>query len=137
MIKVILFVIAVVLILYLGLRKNAMDNVSHPAQTEQRVQQDIVPEPEEKEQETTKTQIVQKQSQKPSASKAMPIPSGQSQEKYTASRERDGDENTNEDEEAEDETPSVERSRLIGGADVEWIEPKPKDPDNKFGEPPM
>jgi len=41
------------------------------------------------------------------------------------------------DEEAEEETPSVKRSQLIGGADVEWIEPKPKDPENKFGEPPM
>ncbi|BAF73026.1 hypothetical protein [Sulfurovum sp. NBC37-1] len=43
----------------------------------------------------------------------------------------------NDEEEAEDETPSVKRSQLIGGADVEWIEPKPKDPDNKFGEPPL
>lgn len=33
--------------------------------------------------------------------------------------------------------PRVERSKLIGGADVVWVEPKPKDPDNKFGEPPM
>lgn len=31
----------------------------------------------------------------------------------------------------------VERSKLIGGANVVWVEAKPKDPDNKFGEPPM
>ena len=32
--------------------------------------------------------------------------------------------------------PMVYREHLIGGANVEWIPPKPKDPDDKFGEPP-
>ena len=129
MIKVILFVIAVVLILYLGLRDDMAEKVSQPVKKEQRVQQDVLPEPEEEGQETAKTQVVQKEPQKTSASKVMPV----SQEKYTASKDMDAEE----DEEAEDETPSVRRSQLIGGADVEWIEPKPKDPNNKFGEPPM
>ena len=35
------------------------------------------------------------------------------------------------------ETPTVPRSELIGGAAVEWIPPRPKDPNDKFGEPPM
>ncbi len=35
------------------------------------------------------------------------------------------------------ETATVKRSQLIGGADVEWEEPEPRSPDNKFGEPPM
>lgn len=44
---------------------------------------------------------------------------------------------SDENEEREDERPSVKRNQLIGGADVVWEEPKPKDPNNKFGEPPM
>lgn len=44
----------------------------------------------------------------------------------------------NEDEEDDvDAGPLVKRSKLIGGADVVWEEPKPKDPNNKFGEPPL
>jgi hypothetical protein len=38
--------------------------------------------------------------------------------------------------EEEDETPTVKRSQLIGGANVEWVEPKPKDESDKFGQPP-
>jgi len=38
--------------------------------------------------------------------------------------------------EEEDDTPTVKRSQLIGGADVEWIEPKPRPEDGKFGRPP-
>ena len=38
--------------------------------------------------------------------------------------------------EVEDEKPTVRRSRLIGGADVEWIEPKEREGDDKFGPPP-
>ena len=37
----------------------------------------------------------------------------------------------------EDDTPTVKRSQLIGGADVEWIEPKPRSDDDGFGEPPV
>ena len=47
------------------------------------------------------------------------------------------DEDADDGEEIEDETPSVPKSKMIGGADVEWIPPKPKDPNDKFGEPPM
>jgi len=32
--------------------------------------------------------------------------------------------------------PMVSRKHLIGGANVEWIPPQPKDLDDKFGEPP-
>jgi len=32
--------------------------------------------------------------------------------------------------------PMVSRKHLIGGAEVRWIPPQPKDPDDKFGEPP-
>lgn len=32
---------------------------------------------------------------------------------------------------------SEERRKLIGGAAIEWIEPKPKDLENPFGEPPF
>ena len=38
--------------------------------------------------------------------------------------------------EEEDDTPTVKRGQLIGGADVEWIEPKPREDGDKFGEPP-
>ena len=38
--------------------------------------------------------------------------------------------------EEEYDTPTVKRSQLIGGADVEWIEPKPRPEDGKFGRPP-
>jgi hypothetical protein len=50
-----------------------------------------------------------------------------------ATEEEDGEEGEAEE---EDEKPTVKRSQLIGGADVEWIEPKPRDPDDKFGLPP-
>lgn len=40
------------------------------------------------------------------------------------------------DEEAEDEASYVKRTHLIGGADVVWEPPKPKDSEDKFGEPP-
>jgi len=33
--------------------------------------------------------------------------------------------------------PTAPRAHLIGGANVEWIPPKPKDPGDKFGEPPI
>lgn len=48
----------------------------------------------------------------------------------------DNEEMSDPDDEEEDDTPTVKRSQLIGGADVEWIEPKPRSPDDKFGEPP-
>jgi hypothetical protein len=41
-----------------------------------------------------------------------------------------------EDMEEEDEIPTVKRSQLIGGADVEWIEPKPREDGDVFGKPP-
>ena len=34
------------------------------------------------------------------------------------------------------ETATVKRSQLIGGADIEWIEPKPRAEDGQFGRPP-
>jgi len=37
----------------------------------------------------------------------------------------------------DDKAPVVSREKLIGGADVEWTEPKEKSPDNKFGLPPQ
>ena len=37
---------------------------------------------------------------------------------------------------SEEDTPTVKRSQLIGGADVEWEEPKPRSDDDDFGEPP-
>lgn len=37
----------------------------------------------------------------------------------------------------DDKAPVVSRQKLIGGADVEWIEPKAKSPDNRFGLPPQ
>jgi len=39
--------------------------------------------------------------------------------------------------EEEDAAPSVRRDQLIGGAGVEWIPPKVKDPSDKFGKPPF
>ena len=42
-----------------------------------------------------------------------------------------------EEEASEEDAPAVRRDQLIGGADVEWEEPKPRDPNNKFGEPPL
>jgi hypothetical protein len=38
--------------------------------------------------------------------------------------------------EEEDDTPTVKRNELIGGANVEWIEPKPREDGDKFGQPP-
>ena len=46
-------------------------------------------------------------------------------------------EKTEDDEYVDDNAPIVERNKLIGGANVEWEEPKSKDPNNKLGEPPM
>ena len=40
-------------------------------------------------------------------------------------------------ENVDDSAPTVARDKLIGGANVVWEEPKPKDPNNKFGEPPL
>ena len=37
---------------------------------------------------------------------------------------------------SEEDAPTVKRSQLIGGADVEWEEPKPRSEDDKFGMPP-
>ncbi len=39
--------------------------------------------------------------------------------------------------EENDDAPVVRREKLIGGADIEWEEPKPRSLDDKFGEPPM
>jgi hypothetical protein len=38
--------------------------------------------------------------------------------------------------EEEHNAPTVKRSQLIGGADVEWIEPKPREDGDVFGKPP-
>ena len=37
---------------------------------------------------------------------------------------------------SDEETATVKRSQLIGGADVVWIEPKPRPKDDQFGTPP-
>ena len=59
----------------------------------------------------------------------LPLQEEDAIEKIKTDRDEDSDE--------EDDTPLVEKEKLIGGANVEWEEPKPKDPNNKFGEPPM
>ena len=41
-----------------------------------------------------------------------------------------------ESEASDEEAPTVKRSQLIGGADVEWIEPEPRPEDDQFGTPP-
>ncbi|WP_292663862.1 hypothetical protein, partial [Nitratifractor sp.] len=37
----------------------------------------------------------------------------------------------------ENKSSTVKRNQLIGGADVEWIEPQPREPGDKFGKPPI
>jgi len=37
----------------------------------------------------------------------------------------------------DDKAPIVSKEKLIGGADVEWVKPEEKSPDNKFGLPPQ
>jgi len=37
---------------------------------------------------------------------------------------------------SDEKAATVKRSQLIGGADVVWIEPEPKDENDKFGTPP-
>lgn len=135
MIKAILiFVVAAALILYLGLRGKTADNVSQAIQAEQSPRQDRLSEPHVEARKAVETEGARNEPKKPSASEAT---TAQSKEEYTSGTEADGDVNTETDEEVEDETPSVKRSQLIGGADVEWIEPKPKEPGDKFGKPPM
>ena len=137
MAKLIFFVLVVALILYLGFREYGAETISHPAKKEQRVQQDRMPETEEKDQEAHLAATVKKEIEKPLEAKTVSMPPKQADDSFAADEKQEAFDDTEEDEEEADETPSVKRSQLIGGADVEWIEPKPKDPDNKFGEPPM
>ncbi len=76
------------------------------------------------------SQHVQDEQQQSSESKEMPV----LQNKHTTYQNTYG---YVEEKKAEAKINVVKRSRLIGGADVVWIEPKPKDSENTFGEPPM
>lgn len=76
------------------------------------------------------SQYVQDETQQSSESKEMLL----LQNKHTTYQNTYG---YAEEKKAESKINVVKRSRLIGGADVVWIEPKPKDSENTFGEPPM
>ena len=78
--------------------------------------------------ETEDDEVVQETKDETSGEVAVPITV---QNNDTQSEQAETEENV------DDSAPTVTRDKLIGGADVEWIEPKPKDPNNKFGEPPL
>lgn len=121
MTKVILFLLTFFLILYLGLRENSVDSTA-PSPKTQHIKKNILPDNEEKaETETrTKIQVQLQQSDVPIVEPVDRKVEYQRKKKVTRSV-----------------TSGVKRSQLIGGADIVWIEPKPKDSENTFGKPPM
>ena len=133
-----LFVVVAGLILFLALRGSGKEEaVSTPAPAPEKIGRQNPAAGEEKAiQMPDRTEAPSAESMKESSQAGNSKP-GKPDEAQAVNETDDAQATEADEDDAEDETPTVKRSRLIGGADVEWIEPKPKDPNDKFGEPPM
>lgn len=121
---IVLFLIVVIVILYLGIQKSTkMERLSPPSPVEPTVERYTPSQHKREVQQPLKMQTANRKVLRESS-----VPK-ESNIKHNASTDERGEE--------KDESPTVERNRLIGGANVEWIEPQPKKPGDKFGKPPM